>query len=479
MAPGRRRDEPGAGHSRVSALPPARGNRGAGRAHASLRRWARLRVCARRHARQRRLGGRSHRRVPSPRAGRRGGGHRLARRPAVVHRPGGDDGPLLGRLQRAPGRGPPAARAPRRSSRPARPTTATRTTSTTWAARSFSTTSAGPRRCSPTTRGRRTPPSSATAGARCGSPASAGVASGSTPGSGTSAATPSGGRARCARTFRRSSARSSPSADGSTRTPTRCRGSWRGSPCRAGLIGQWAHRYPHMALPGPAVGLPSARPPMVGHVAQGPHGGGRRRAGAPDLDAGQRPPGGDARDPAGPLDRGARLAVRPHHAAALRAPSRAPRARGRARGRADAPVAGDARPYAGRWCPYQLTPDLPLDQRLEDGGALTFDTDPLPERLEVLGAPVAELALAVDRPVALLAARLSDVAPDGAATRVSYGLLNLTHRESHEHPTALKTAGATGCGSDSTTSRRRSPPATAFAWRSPRRTGPSPGRPRR
>ena len=33
---------------------------------------------------------------------------------------------------------------------------------------------------------------------------------------------------------RRSSARSSPSADGSTRTPTRCRGSWRGSPRRAG-----------------------------------------------------------------------------------------------------------------------------------------------------------------------------------------------------------------------------------------------------
>ena len=81
---------------------------------------------------------------------------------------------------------------------------------------------------------------------------------------------------------------------------------------------------------------------------------------------------------------------------------------------------------------------MPLDQRLEDGGALTFDTEPLPERLEILGAPVVELELAVDRPVALVAARLSDVAPDGAATRVSYGLLNLTHRESHEHPTALE-----------------------------------------
>jgi hypothetical protein len=94
--------------------------------------------------------------------------------------------------------------------------------------------------------------------------------------------------------------------------------------------------------------------------------------------------------------------------------------------------------YAGRWCPYQVTPDLPLDQRLEDGGALVFDTDPLPARVELLGAPVADLELAVDRPVALLAARLSDVAPGGAATRVSYGLLNLTHRESHAHPTPLE-----------------------------------------
>jgi hypothetical protein len=94
--------------------------------------------------------------------------------------------------------------------------------------------------------------------------------------------------------------------------------------------------------------------------------------------------------------------------------------------------------HAGRWCPYQITPDLPLDQWLEDAGALTFDTDPLPERLEILGPPVADLEVAVDRPVALIAARLSDVAPDGAATRVTYGLLNLTHRESHEHPTPLQ-----------------------------------------
>ena len=57
--------------------------------------------------------------------------------------------------------------------------------------------------------------------------------------------------------------------------------------------------------------------------------------------------------------------------------------------------------------------------------------------MEILGAPVVELEFAVDRPVAMVAVRLSDVAPDGRATRISYGLLNLTHRDGHERPQAL------------------------------------------
>jgi hypothetical protein len=40
--------------------------------------------------------------------------------------------------------------------------------------------------------------------------------------------------------------------------------------------------------------------------------------------------------------------------------------------------------------------------------------------------------------VAQLAVRLSDVAPDGRATRVSYQVLNLTHRNGHEHPEPLE-----------------------------------------
>jgi putative CocE/NonD family hydrolase len=94
--------------------------------------------------------------------------------------------------------------------------------------------------------------------------------------------------------------------------------------------------------------------------------------------------------------------------------------------------------FAGKWCSYSATPDLPHDQREEDGGALVFTTAPLTETLELLGAPVLELELSADRPVAMVAVRLSDMRPDDKVTRVTYGVLNLTHRDSHAQPAPLE-----------------------------------------
>ncbi|MCW8327647.1 CocE/NonD family hydrolase [Photobacterium sp. SDRW27] len=94
--------------------------------------------------------------------------------------------------------------------------------------------------------------------------------------------------------------------------------------------------------------------------------------------------------------------------------------------------------FAGKWCSYSATPDLPHDQREEEGGALVFTTEPIDSSIEILGAPVVELELSADKPVAMVAVRLSDVHPDNKSTRVTYGLLNLTHRDSHEKPTPLE-----------------------------------------
>ncbi|MFW6145396.1 MAG: CocE/NonD family hydrolase [bacterium] len=90
--------------------------------------------------------------------------------------------------------------------------------------------------------------------------------------------------------------------------------------------------------------------------------------------------------------------------------------------------------FAGKWCSYAEGTDLPSDQREEDGGSLVFDTPPLKEDVEILGSPKLELELTANKPIATVAARISDVAPNGRATRVTYGLLNLTHRESNENP---------------------------------------------
>jgi uncharacterized protein len=93
---------------------------------------------------------------------------------------------------------------------------------------------------------------------------------------------------------------------------------------------------------------------------------------------------------------------------------------------------------AGEWCGFGAPGEAPPDQRGDDGCSLTFDSEPLRERLEILGAPAVTLEVAADQPVALIAVRLNDVAPDGASSRVTYGLLNLTHRSGHEHPEPIE-----------------------------------------
>ncbi len=91
----------------------------------------------------------------------------------------------------------------------------------------------------------------------------------------------------------------------------------------------------------------------------------------------------------------------------------------------------------GDWCGLGSEGEAPMDQRPDDGRSLCFDTMPLDGGLEILGAPELDLEFAVDEAVALVAVRLNDVFPDGTSAQVTYGVLNLTHRESHQSPTAL------------------------------------------
>lgn len=89
---------------------------------------------------------------------------------------------------------------------------------------------------------------------------------------------------------------------------------------------------------------------------------------------------------------------------------------------------------AGEYCAIWLGPDLPADQRRDDAFSVCFDSEPLATALGVVGAPVVEFDVISDAPVAQLAVRLNDVRPDGSVVRVTYGILNLTHRNSAENP---------------------------------------------
>jgi uncharacterized protein len=208
---------------------------------------------------------------------------------------------------------------------------------------------------------------------------------------------------------------------------------------RLGVIGPWGHIYPHDGVPGPAIGyLQEAvrwwdqwlkgkdtgimQEPMLRAYVQDPYAPTGTRTFTPGRWV------GEATYPSPnivsqPLYLGAdgSLSKKPGDRTELSV--RSPQSHGKA---------------AGEWMGAGCVGENPTDQRLDDGGALVFDTPALDTEVSVLGAATLYVDIASDAPVAHLAVRLSDVAPDGQATRVSYQVLNLTHRDSHEHPTALE-----------------------------------------
>nr|WP_246849227.1 CocE/NonD family hydrolase [Rubellimicrobium arenae] len=90
----------------------------------------------------------------------------------------------------------------------------------------------------------------------------------------------------------------------------------------------------------------------------------------------------------------------------------------------------------GEFCAIWLGPEMPGDQRADDALSACFDSGAL-EETDIVGAPVVTLRLRSDRPVAMVAVRLCHLHPDGASTRITWGALNLTHRDSHADPVPL------------------------------------------
>jgi predicted acyl esterase len=74
------------------------------------------------------------------------------------------------------------------------------------------------------------------------------------------------------------------------------------------------------------------------------------------------------------------------------------------------------------------------DLQPSDDHALVFDSEPLQQKLEILGEPVAHIRVSADATRANWIARIADIAPDGRVTHVAAAAFNGTHRDSARAP---------------------------------------------
>lgn len=95
--------------------------------------------------------------------------------------------------------------------------------------------------------------------------------------------------------------------------------------------------------------------------------------------------------------------------------------------------------FRGTYCPFGFRGDFPGDQKNEDSKCLCFDSNIITEDYNLMGLPFIDLTLSSNKKLANISVRLVDLYPnDGEHVLISWGQLNLTHRDSHEFPEYLE-----------------------------------------
>jgi putative CocE/NonD family hydrolase len=206
---------------------------------------------------------------------------------------------------------------------------------------------------------------------------------------------------------------------------------------RRGLIGPWSHAYPHIAQPGPAIDFLGEAALWWDHWLKGRDNGAMTgpvlrawiQDSTPPAARQAEVPGRWIAEPVWPpaesRDKLWYLA-----AGGLVPSAGSEQSLGLVCSPQDVGLA------SGAWCGYGLS-DGPSDQRIDDGRSIVFATPPLDAPLPVLGTPTATLDIVAHQSIGTLAVRLLDIAPGGASTRVSYGLLALSHQASDAEPSPL------------------------------------------
>ncbi len=204
-----------------------------------------------------------------------------------------------------------------------------------------------------------------------------------------------------------------------------------------GIIGPWLHKYPHFAIPDPAIGFLQEALRWWDHWLKG------RDTGIMDE----------------PQFRTFMLDSEPASASAAvkkgrwiaedKWPSDAIKSEQFFLNAGDlsfTPGAGDTASIcspqdlgsaSGEYCQIWLGPEAPGEQSIDNGGSLVYQTAPLTQAVEILGAPKLKVKLACDKRQGKIVVRLNSVHPSGSISRVSYAVRNLCHRFSSENPEEL------------------------------------------
>ncbi len=203
-------------------------------------------------------------------------------------------------------------------------------------------------------------------------------------------------------------------------------------PGSKGIVGPWVHKYPHFAVPEPRIGFLQEAIRWWDRWLKGIENGAEQDPDyRPYLMDGVRPAtwyeerdGDWLADPEVEplrlhLSENALSVVGEAFSAVVASPQQCG-------------VAG------GEYCAIWLGPEMPDDQRPDDAMSACFDSAPLTEDLAIAGAPEVTLQITCDQHQAQIAVRLCHVHPDGASTRITYGVLNLSHRNGSADPKAVE-----------------------------------------
>jgi len=92
---------------------------------------------------------------------------------------------------------------------------------------------------------------------------------------------------------------------------------------------------------------------------------------------------------------------------------------------------------AGEYFPFAFGDELPAEQTPDDDRSLCFDGDITTSDTDIVGSPSVTLRVSGNKPKGHVSVRLLDLRPDGTSALITFGMLNLTHRNGHEKPEAM------------------------------------------